>query len=55
MREYKLKASKLETAIVGTYKKIEDTIVGSYKKIENAFVDAFLEKAEGNSDDKSFE
>ena len=55
MSEYKLKKTKVEEKVVGTYKKIEDgvvnayknvenAVVGTYKKIEDKFVDKFLDK-----------
>ena len=56
MTKYKLKKSKVEDAIVGTYKKVEngvvagyqsleDAVVSTYKKIENKFSDKFLEQS----------
>lgn len=42
MNEYKLKPSKIEKAVVDTYKKVEDTVIGGYKKLENAFTEKFL-------------
>ena len=55
MSEYKLKKTKVEEKVVGTYKKIEDgvvnayknvedAVVGTYKKIEDKFVENFLDK-----------
>ena len=52
MAEYKLKSSKIEEKVVGTYKKIENEVVESfeamcdgveegYKNIENAVVDSY--------------
>lgn len=52
MAEYKLKSSKIEEKVVGTYKKIEEGVVESfeamcdgvedgYKNIENAVVDSY--------------
>lgn len=64
MTKYKLKSSKVEKAVVGTYKKIEsgvvdgyqaieDAVVGTYKRIEGKFVDKFLEEtAEDTTSEK---
>lgn len=53
MAELKLKKTKIEEKVVGTYQKIEDTVVGTYQKIEDKFVEKFLE--EGEESDKSQE
>ena len=55
MTKYKLKSSKVEKAVVDTYKKIEngvvdgyqaveDAVVGTYKKIEGKFAERFLKE-----------
>ena len=46
MSEYKLKKSKVEEKVVGTYKKVEDGVVNTYKGIEGKFVEKFLDKKE---------
>ena len=57
MTKYKLKKSKVEDAVVGTYKKVEngvvagyqsleEEVVSTYKKIENKFTDKFLEQSQ---------
>ena len=54
MSQKKLKTTKVEKKVVGTYKTIEngvvkgykaveDAVVGTYKKIENKLVEKFLE------------
>lgn len=61
MANYKLKKTKVEEAVVGTYKKIEDgvvgtyqkiedSVVGTYQKIEDKFVEKFLDKKEENTE-----
>lgn len=64
MAELKLKKTKIEEKVVGTYQKIEDTVVGTYQKIEDTVVgtyqkikDKFVEKflEEGEESDKSQE
>lgn len=36
--------SKIENAVVGSYKKIENKVVNTYTKIEDKFVDKYLTK-----------
>ena len=64
MAELKLKKTKIEEKVVGTYQKIEDTVVGTYQKIEDTVVgtyhkieDKIVEKflEEGEESDKSQE
>ena len=43
---------KLENAVVGGYKKIEDGVVSGYKKMENHFIDTFLAE-EGESTEQA--
>ena len=39
MSEYKLKKTKVEEKVVGTYKKIEDGVVNAYKNVEDAVLE----------------
>ena len=41
MSEYKLKKTKVEEKVVGTYKKIEDGVVNAYKNVEDAVVGTY--------------
>ena len=62
MSEYKLKKTKVEEKVVGTYKKIEDGVVNAYKNVEDAVVgtykkieDKFVDVVHKQSGDKSIQ
>lgn len=41
MEKFKDLNSKIESAVVGSYKKIEDSVVENYKKLEEAAVEGY--------------